>query len=106
MTDELVGESSVDGNFFMNGTMPPLVVKPPYHSMYWLVITTGNMLDINDTMDITFNLSVFINTSDIVSMMLISNVTLHKIGTPADVVIQDISKNFEFEKRSRDCNKK
>ena len=80
-TDELVGESSVE-IFFINGTMPPLVVQSPYHSMYWLVITTGNVLDNDDTMDITFNLTAFINTNDTrtMSMMLISNVTLHKIG--------------------------
>ena len=90
MTDELVGvgesnvvgeSTSVDGNFLINETRPPLVVKPPYQLMYLLVITTDYVLDIDDTMDITFKLSAFINISDTVIMSVLdSNVILHKIS--------------------------
>ena len=80
MTDEIVGESSIDGDFLINGTMLPLLIQAPYQSMYLLTITTGNVLDTNDTIDITFNLLAFINISIGVMRMPISNVTLHKIG--------------------------
>ena len=85
-TDELVGESTdvgksrVNRNFLINGTIPPLVTQAPYRSTYLLAITTGNVLDINDTMDITFDLFAFINTTTDRMSMLISNVILHKIG--------------------------
>ena len=81
MMDEMVGESSVDGDFLINGTIPPLVMQQaPFQSMYLLTITTGNVLDTNDTMDITLDLFAFINISTGVSSMPVSNVTLHKIG--------------------------
>ena len=80
MTDEIVGESGIDGDFLINGTMLPLLIQAPYQSMYLLTITTGNILDISDTTDITFNLFAFINISIGVVRMPISNVTLHKIG--------------------------
>ena len=80
MTDEIVGESSIDGDFLINGTMLPLLIQAPYQSMYLLYITTGNVLDTSDTMDITFNLFAFINISVGVVRMPTSNVTLHKIG--------------------------
>ena len=75
-----VRESSANRDFLINGTIPPLVIQAPYKSMYWLAITTGYVLDINDTMDITFDLSAFINTTTDIMSMLISNVILHKIG--------------------------
>ena len=80
MTDEIVGESSIDGDFLINGTMLPLLIQAPYQSMYLLTITTGNALDTNDTMDITFNLLACFNTLINVMGTSISNVTLHKIG--------------------------
>ena len=80
MTDEIVGESSIDGDFLINGTMLPLLIQAPYQSMYLLTITTGNVLDTTDTMDITFDLFAFINISIGIVRMSISNVTLHKIG--------------------------
>ena len=81
MMDEIVGESSVDGDFLINETIPPLVIQQaPFQSMYLLTITTGNVLDTNDTMDITFNLFAFIDISTGVLSMSVSNVTLHKIG--------------------------
>ena len=80
MTDEIVGESSIDGVFLINRTMLPLLIQAPYQSLYLLTITTGNVLDTSDTMDITFNLFAFINISIGVVRMPISNVTLHKIG--------------------------
>ena len=83
MMDEMVGESSVDGDFLINGTTPPLVIQQaPLQSMYLLTIITGNLLDTSDTntMDITFNLFVFINISVGVVRMPVSNVTLHRIG--------------------------
>ena len=80
MMEEFVGESSGDGEFLINGTTPPLVIQAPYQSMYLLTITTGNVLDTEDTMDITFNLFAFINISIGVVRMPTSNVTLHKIG--------------------------
>ena len=77
--DEMVGESSVDVNFLINGTAPPLVVQQaPFQSIYLLAITTGSILDI---MDITFSLSAFINISVGIMTMPVCNVTLHKIGT-------------------------
>ena len=80
-TDEMVGESIVDGDFLINETMPPLVIQQaPFQSMYLLTITiNGSVLDTNDTMDITFNLSAFIRVSG-ASAMPASNVTLRKIG--------------------------
>ena len=75
-TDDLLEESSVDGEFLINGTMPPLAINAPNQSMYLLVITTQNLLDINDIMDITFNLSAFINTS----LTFNVDVILYKIG--------------------------
>ena len=79
--DEMVGESSVDGDFLINGTTPPLVIQQaPFQSMYLLTITTGNVLDSTDIMDITFDLFAFINISIGVVRMPSSNVTLHKIG--------------------------
>ena len=80
MTDELVGESTINGDFLINGTTPPLVVQPPYQLMYLLTITTGTILDTGDTTDVTFNLFAFINISIGVVTMPMSNVTLHKIG--------------------------
>ena len=80
MTDELVRGSTISGDFLINGTIPPLVVQPPYQSLYLLTITTGSMLDINDTTDVTFNLFAFVNISISIVTMPMSNVTLHKIG--------------------------
>ena len=80
MTDELVRGSTISGDFLINGTIPPLVVQPPYQSMYLLTITTGSMLDTNDTTDVTFSLFAFINISTGVVAVPMSNVTLHKIG--------------------------
>ena len=82
MMDEMVGESlmSVDGIFLVNGTIPPLVQQAPFQSMYLLTVTTGNALDTTDTMDITFKLFAFINTSTGVIAMPVSYVILHKIG--------------------------
>ena len=78
--DDMVGEASVDGGFLINRTPPPLVIQQaPFQSMYLLTLTTGNALDTNNTMDITFNLFAFINISTGISMPA-SNVTLHKIG--------------------------
>ena len=79
--DEMIGESSVDGDFLINGITPPLVIQQaPFQSMYLLTITTGNVLDPTDIMDITFDLFAFINISIGVVRMPFSNVTLHKIG--------------------------
>ena len=79
--DEMIGESSVDGDFLINGTTPPLVIQQaPFQSMYLLTITIGNVLDTSDTMDISFDLFAFINTSVGVVRMPVSNVTLHRIG--------------------------
>ena len=84
MDDEMVEESSVNGDFLINGTTPPLVIQqPPFHSLYLLTITTGhrNVLNTNDTTpNITFDLFAFINISTGAVRMSVSNVTLHKIG--------------------------
>ena len=80
MTDEFVGESTVNGDFLINGTIPPLVTQAPYQSMYLLTITTGNVIDTSDITDVTFNLFSFVNISTGTVVMPISNVTLHKIG--------------------------
>ena len=80
MMDEMVGGSNVLGDFLINGTIPPLVQQAPFQSMYLLNITTENALDTTDTMDITFSLFAFINTSTGVLAMPVSNVILHKIG--------------------------
>lgn len=83
MMDEVVGESSdADGDFLINGTIPPLVLQlAPFQSMYLLPITTNNLLDPNDTMDIIFSLLAFVNISTGLVSMPVSNVILHKIGT-------------------------
>ena len=80
MTDDIEGETSVDGDFLINGTIPPLVIQAPYQSMYLLTITTGNVIDTSDTTDVTFDLFSFVNISNGTVAMPISNVTLHKIG--------------------------
>ena len=81
MMDEMVGESSVDGDFLINRTSPPLVIQQaPFQSMYLLTITSGNLLDTSNTMDITFSLFAFVNISSGITETLISNVTLHQIG--------------------------
>ena len=80
MTDELVGESTINGDFLINGTMPPLVTQAPYQSIYLLTITTGSVIDTSDTTDVTFDLFSFVNISNGTVAMPISNVTLHKIG--------------------------
>ena len=80
MTDDIEGETSVDGDFLINGTIPPLVIQAPYQSMYLLTITTGNVIDTSDTTDVTFNLFAFVNISIGVVTIPMSNVTLHKIG--------------------------
>ena len=80
MTDELVGESTINGDFLINGIKPPLVVQPPYQLMYLLTISTGNILDTSDTTDVTFNLFAFVNISIGVVTMPMSNVILHKTG--------------------------
>ena len=80
MMDETVEESSVGGDFLINGTIPPLVQQAPFQSMYLLTITTGNVLDTTDTMDIVFSLFAYINISTGVVAMPVSNVILHKIG--------------------------
>ena len=80
-TEEVIGEASFNEDFLINRTIPPLLItQAPYQSLYLLTITTGNVLDTNDTMDITFNLFAFINISINVTRTSISNVTLHKIG--------------------------
>ena len=50
--------------------------------MYLLTITTGSVLDTNidDTMNITFNLIAFVNISTGVLSAPVSNVILHRIG--------------------------
>ena len=80
MLDEMIRGSSVDGDFLINGTIPPLVKSAPFQSTYLLNITTGNALDTTGTMDITFSLIAFINTSTGVLAMPVSNVIVHKIG--------------------------
>ena len=88
--DEMVGESSGSGtieDFLINGTTPPLVIQAPFQSIYLLTITTGRILDTNDTIDITFNLVAFINISTGVLSIPVSNVTLHKIGTQDTYII-------------------
>ena len=77
---DIVGESTINGDFLINGTMPPLVAQAPYQSMYLLTITTGNVINTSDTTDVTFNLSAFVNISTGVVTMPMCNVTLHKIG--------------------------
>ena len=82
MMDDEIRESSVVGDFLINGTTPPLVIQQPsFQSMYLLTVTTGNILDTNDTMaNITFNLFAYINISTGIVSMPVSNVILHKIG--------------------------
>ena len=80
MMDEMAEESTVNGDFLINGTIPPLVQQAPFQSMYLLTITIGNVLDTTDTMDITFSLFAFINISTGVLAMPVSKVILHKIG--------------------------
>ena len=81
MMDEIVGESSVDGDFLINRITPPLVIQQvPFQSIYLLTITTGNLLDTSNTMDITFSLFAFVNISSGITEMLSSNVTLHQTG--------------------------
>ena len=92
--DELEEETGVDGDFMINGTTFPIVVRPPYQSMYLLTITTGNAIDTSDTTDITFNLSAFVNISTGVVTMPMSNVTLHKIGRVHGKLVQSYNIMF------------
>ena len=80
MMDEMAEESTVNGDFLINGTIPPLVQQAPFQSMYLLTITIGNVLDTTDTTDITFNLFALVNISTGVSAMPVSKVILHKMG--------------------------
>ena len=74
------GESSVDGDFLINGTILPLVIQQaPFQSMYLLTISTGNVSYSNDTKDITFNLNALVCSTGFIAMPM-SNVTLRKIG--------------------------
>ena len=85
-TEEVIGEASVNEDFLINGTIPPLLItQAPYQSLYLLTITTGNVLDTNDTMDINFELLAFVNTLINETEISISNVTLHRIGKALSV---------------------
>ena len=79
-TDEFVGETTNNRDFLINGITPPLVIQAPYQSVYLLMITVDNILDNNDTMDVTFDLFAFVRTSTGIVAMPTSNVTLHKIS--------------------------
>ena len=82
MMDEMVGESSVDGDFLINGTIPPLVIQAPSQSMYSLTVSvsTDSVLNTSSTMDITFSLLAVVNIASGITETLMSNVTLHQIG--------------------------
>ena len=82
MMDEMVGESSVDGDFMINGTIPPLVIQAPSQSMYLLTVSvpTDSVLNTSSTMDITFSLLAVVNIASDITETLMSNVTLHQIG--------------------------
>ena len=88
-TDEFVGETTNNGDFLINGITPPLVIQAPYQSVYFLAITVDNVLDTNDTTDVTFDLFAFVRTSTGIVAMPTSNVTLHKIGKEVLLCICD-----------------
>ena len=82
MMDEMVGESSVDGDFLINGMILPLVIQAPFQSMYSLTVSvsTDSVLNSSSTMDITFSLLALISIASGITETLMSNVTLHQIG--------------------------
>ena len=82
MMDEIVGESSVDGDFLINGTIPPLVIQAPYQSMYLLTVSvsTDSVLNTSSTMDVIFSLLAVVNIASGITETLMFNVTLHQIG--------------------------
>ena len=74
-------EYSGDGDFLINDTRPPLILQHPFQSMYLLTITTGNLLDTDDIVNITFTLFACVNISTGgVLIWPVSDVILHKTG--------------------------
>ena len=80
ISDEYVGEITSYGDILINGIAPPLAIRAPYQSVYFLAITVDNILDNNDTTDVIFDLFAFVRTSTGIVAMPTSNVILHKIG--------------------------
>ena len=77
----MVGESVSGSDFLINGTTPPVVISPPFESMYQLTISTGRVIDAVKLMDnITFNLHSFVNTTNGDIAMALASVVLHVTG--------------------------
>ena len=78
----MVGESVSGSDFLINGTTPPIVIFPPFESMYQLTISTGREFTAGDQMrdNITFNLHSFVNTTNGDIIMALASVVLHVTG--------------------------
>ena len=63
MMDQMVGKSSDDGDFLINGIIPPLVLQAPLQSLYSLTISTDSVSNTSNTMDIIFSLFASVNIS-------------------------------------------
>ena len=77
----MAGEAESVGDFLINGTSPPVVISPPFESMYQLTLSTGRDFDVMELReDIKFNLFGFVNTTDGDVVASLANVTLYKRG--------------------------
>ena len=78
----MVGESVSGSDFLINGTTPPVVISPPFESMYQLTISTGREFTASDQMrgNITFNLHSFVNTTNGDMVMTLASAVLRVTG--------------------------
>ena len=64
----IVNGSINTGDFLINGTVPPVILPPPFRSSYLLLIVTGNQVDAINRTNITFDLYSMINTTSGMAM--------------------------------------
>jgi len=64
----IVNGSINTGDFLINGTIPPVILQPPFQSSYLLLIVTGNQVDAINRTNITFDLYSMINTTSGMAM--------------------------------------
>ena len=77
----MAGETSTNGHYLINGTIPPLVVSPPIASMYWIALSIGRRLNYYNLRDnITFNLFAYVRTTDGEFLTVQADVTLYERG--------------------------
>ena len=76
-----VGEALNNGNFLINGTVPPLIISPPFETIYWLIISTGRKFDaIEIRENIAFNLFSYVRATNGDYVTSFANVILYGTG--------------------------